>query len=504
MDQATQKSVEHLTSSRTLARSVFWNILGQMAQLITALVVLPWLVRGLGPERFGLLALAWVVIGYFGVIDLGVGRALTKLVAEKLHVASESELSVLFGTSLGLLLCVGVVGSIAGFLTSQFMVGRILRMSVNLRSEALYSFWLLCLSIPIITVTTGLRGILEAHQRFGILNAIRIPLSVFNFVAPLALLPFSTRLVPIVSLLLLGRGVALLAHWVACRRIAPAARSLQFGRTFIRPLLQLGGWMTISNIISPVMVYVDRFLLGALVSVAAVGYYAVPFEVVTRLLVIPAALVAVLFPALSVATAQEPRRAAMLASRSTVYVILAVFPLALIMATFAYEGLGLWLGPTFALASFRILQLLSAGVLLNCLAQTPFTLIQAAGRPDLTAKLHLLEFPFYLVLACYLIAVYGATGAAIAWVVRVSADAILLFVFSQRVLVSEDLHLSQVAAAGSAAVLAMAAGALLPGVGTKAGLVTVVVATFAIVAWRRVLRPSEKELLTSVFKLVRT
>ncbi|MCI0403070.1 MAG: flippase, partial [Acidobacteria bacterium] len=45
---------------------------------------IPPIIAGLGAERFGLLALAWAVLGYFNIFDLGLGRATTKFVAESL------------------------------------------------------------------------------------------------------------------------------------------------------------------------------------------------------------------------------------------------------------------------------------------------------------------------------------------------------------------------------------------------------------------------------------
>src|SRR5258705_13553401 len=74
----------HLTSGRLLARNAVWNLLGNGTPMIVAVVCIPILIRGLGKERFGVLTLVWAVIGYASLFDLGLGRALTQLVARKL------------------------------------------------------------------------------------------------------------------------------------------------------------------------------------------------------------------------------------------------------------------------------------------------------------------------------------------------------------------------------------------------------------------------------------
>ena len=207
-------------------------------------------------------------------MTLGIGRALTKLVAEKLGTNEEQSVPPLAWTSLLLLFVLGVLGGLATLAVSGLLVHEMLKIPATLQSEALSSFHLLALSIPTVTVTSGLRGILEAQQRFRLLNLIRIPMSIFSFAGPLLALPFSHSLVPVITILVVGRVLGLLAHFFACLHTMPLLRqSFGLQRSVILPLIQLGGWMNLTNLLSPIMVYLDRFLIGALISVSAVAYY---------------------------------------------------------------------------------------------------------------------------------------------------------------------------------------------------------------------------------------
>ena len=42
--------------------------------LLVGVVALPIIIRGLGKDAFGAFQLAWVVLGYFAMFDLGMGR----------------------------------------------------------------------------------------------------------------------------------------------------------------------------------------------------------------------------------------------------------------------------------------------------------------------------------------------------------------------------------------------------------------------------------------------
>jgi O-antigen/teichoic acid export membrane protein len=155
---------------------------------------------------------------------------------------------------------------------------------------------------------------------------------------------------------------------------------------------------------------------------------------VNRLLIVPSAIVGVLFPAFSTGLAQNQERTRVLFRRGLKYTFLTLFPCVLIIIVFAREGLTWWVGPEFAQNGAVVLQCLTIGVLFNGLAQVPFALVLGAGRPDMTGKLHLLELPVYALLLWFLVRRYGIAGAAMAWSVRALADALVLFVMAERFL----------------------------------------------------------------------
>jgi O-antigen/teichoic acid export membrane protein len=265
--------------------------------------------------------------------------------------------------------------------------------------------------------------------------------------------------------------------------------------SIVVPVVKFGGWMTVSNVIGPIMVYLDRFLIGALLSVTAVAYYTAPFDTVTRLLMIPAAAASVLFPAFAVTLLQNSARTELLLKRGTKYVFLAVFPVVLAIVVFAPEGLRVWLGPSFAENGGTVLRWLAAGVFVNSLAHAPFALIQGAGRPDVTAKMHLLELPLYLAALWLLTARLGIRGAAIAWTGRNTLDACLIWFFAQRQLPRGSKFLVKLAAIAGTGLLVFYAGTLAANIYVRAGFLVVSLLLFLAVSWTRLLVPEERALL---------
>jgi O-antigen/teichoic acid export membrane protein len=412
---------------RLLARNAGFNLVGQVVPLLAALALIPLLLASLGTVRFGLLTIVWVFIGYFSLFDFGLGRALTKLVAERVGRPGAADLPGLVGTALGLMAALGAVGGLALAAAAPHLAGPLLGVPAEMQAEVLHSLYLLAAGVPVVILSVGCRGVLEAHQWFGWVNAVRIPLGVSMFAAPLLALAISPTLWAAVAALVMVRLAGLAAFALLCWRKVPQLKGgLRLGRAWLRPLVAFGGWMTVSNIVSPLMMYIDRVLLAAWLTAAVVAFYTTPFEVMVRLLIIPGAVSAVLFPAFSSALAADRERAQALYAGACRWIAVFLLPATLACAAFAHEGLGWWLGPEFARQSTPVMQWLAVGVLFNGLAFIPFVFVQGAGRPRITAQFHLLELPIYLGLLWLLVGRFGLAGAAMAWALRVALDAVLL------------------------------------------------------------------------------
>lgn len=460
--------------------------------MVAALVTVPLLIRGLGTERFGILTVGWAVIGYFGLFDFGLGRALTKLVAERLAQSDADGVGELIWTALFLTFILGLLGAAVLVLVTPALVHQALKISPQLEPEAVRAFGLLALSLPLVISTAGFLGVLEATQKFGVVNALRIPMGLFNYIGPLLVLPFSRRLDAVVALLLLGRLVGWIAYLTACLRVVPILRQrIRVDWSQVPMLARFGGWMTVSNLVSPLMTHLDRFLVGALISMTAVAYYTTPYELITRLWLVPSALMGVFFPAFAASYVQDREHTAQLFDRGVRAIFLALFPAVLLAVTLAREGMTLWLGPEFALHSTAVLQWLAIGVFINCLAQAPFSLIQGVGRPDITGKLHLMELPIYTLAIWIFSREFGLEGVAMAWVLRVTVDTAILFAVTERLLPDSGVFRRAMAMVVAASVV-FGLAALQHGLATKSVFLVVTLVLFAGFAWARLLAPEER------------
>jgi O-antigen/teichoic acid export membrane protein len=408
-----------------------WNVLGMGLPLLVALLVMPMIVSGLGMTRYGLLILAWTVVGYFSIFDFGVSRAITQIVA-KVHPESveRSTRIVVVGTLL--LGALGITGGLFLFFGAGAIAAQT-RVPESLHQETVQCVRILGLGLPMVVMSAGLRGALEGVFDFKGANLIRLATGMGTYVIPALVLPFSTRLSVICAALVLMRVLTLGAYLV---RSWSYFRYRLFGEMdagVARQLLSYGGWITVSNLVSPLMAYMDRFLIAGALTVAVIGYYSTSQEIVARFHIIPGAILSVVFPAISGVFEKSPERAVELFRKGSKYVTFLLLPVAAGSVLFAREGLGLWLGSDFATQAFLVTQVLVIGSFLNCLALSPYSFLQAIGRPDITAKLHLLELPVYLLLLWQLVTHFGLIGVGLAWSARMALDlGLMLFATSRQ------------------------------------------------------------------------
>jgi O-antigen/teichoic acid export membrane protein len=427
------ESANNLTDASLLARNTLYSLVGQVVPVLVAIFSIPILINALGTDGFGVLALAWMVTGYFGLLDLGVGRALTKLLSEKLGQGDVEDVPDLIWTALMLTALMGLFGALLISLASSTLVYDVFKIPSALLDDVEKSFYILAISVPIVICNSALRGILESYQRFDLINIVRVPIGSLTFLGPVLVLPFSEKLPHIVAALVVARLLELVINFFFCISVVPEMlKNIRLKHSYIGIFLIFGGWMTVSNIIGPLMVYLDRFLIGSIISISAVTYYVTSHEIIIRMRAIPGAIVGVLFPAIGAIIGTNPSKAATLFFGGLKYTFISILPVVLIIFIFAQELLSVWLGDEFSLRGTTVLQLLAIGVLISSFSLFPFAVLHAAGRPDLTAKLHLIETPIYMMTAWILIVRYGIEGAAIAWVLRAIFDSFILFYMAGR------------------------------------------------------------------------
>ncbi|EKQ7210249.1 TPA: flippase [Citrobacter freundii] len=408
----------------SLIKNSIWNFSGYILPTLVAVPALGLLARILGAERFGLFTICTAVVGYASIFDAGLTRAVIREIS--IYRDNFNEKMKIISTSTTIVFMLGMMGSLILYLNINSIIG-LLKVSSGYIDEVSTSFKILACTVPLFLLNQIWVSFLEGEENFLNINIQRCISSSLIAGLPALFVIIHPTLTYAMLGMVLGRGISLLISYYCARKLILKS-GFKIYKDILFRLLRFGGWITISNIISPIMSYFDRFIVSNIIGAKSVGFYSAPSEMVNRLTNIPWALARALFPKLSSAkTVNEKRQNEFIAYALMTCTCL---PIVFFGALFAHFILNVWVGATYADKSSTILQILLIGFAFNAYAQIPFATIQASGKAKITAIIHCIEIVPYLALLYWMINHYGLVGAAVAWTMRVIIDFIILFSIS--------------------------------------------------------------------------
>jgi O-antigen/teichoic acid export membrane protein len=457
----------------SLKRNTIYNLSGSLLSLAATLVIVPVFLHKIGAERFGVLAIIWLFIGYFGVFDLGLSRATANQIA-KLHDSRQG--AEIFWTAILLNAGIGICGGVVLYFAGGAIFQYAFAMPPSMRASVISMMPWLAASIPIATVTGVLTGVLEGCEKFLLVNTLQVIGSVLMQVVCLAVaLVHGPELTWLIGAAILTRMLTTLPFLGGVLKTIPVGRPRAPRRDLAAILLGYGAWVTISNIINPIFDSVDKFLIGGISGLASVTYYAVPERLARRASLFPAALARTLFPRLSSGHDLDARETA---RRSLTSLIAVLTPITVVLILAMRPFLSHWIDPDFGRLAGPVGAVISISVLINGLAYVPYAFLDARGRPDLTAKFHLIEILPHVALLWFLLHRFGLIGGAWAVVLVSIFDAALLFWKS-------DLHIYSIWPFWQGVMWITVAGLLAPLYTTRQLLFYVLglVVIFASIGW---------------------
>lgn len=388
-----------------------------------AIVTVPIYLSYIGAERYGVLAVIWSLLGYFGFIDLGFGRAVAQRMA-KFSDASATDRSKLLWTGLVSTFILGILGSALLWLFADFILSHVVQMSPTSRYEASSAVIWLLLALPVVLPASVLQGALQARLRFLELNGTQVLGSTLSQLLPLAVaVAGHTGLEHLVPAALLSRLVTFgLMAWF-CHKHVPLVGWPCLDRSHLKPMMQYGGWVSVMSVLGPLLVTLDRVVIATLSGAKNVAHYTVPYDLVIKATVISGSVSGALFPRLAAA---EKSSAMDLTLRATT-VLMAIMTPVIVVGIFVVQPfLILWVGHSFADESKGVAEIILFGVWANTLVIPLQARLLATENPKIVVKIYLIQIPLYLLMMWAGLTHWGIVGAAAAWSARVLIDDALL------------------------------------------------------------------------------
>lgn len=417
-----------------LVRNVLYTLGSKLVLLVVAVVTVPIVVRGLGADAFGLYALASVIVGYLAFLDMGTGQALVKYLADALARDDRARATRLIETASTVFLGMGFVGGLLVVAAADLLVGRVLHLPADLVDTGRTVFRLAGAGFVVTMALNGLLAVFQAYQRLDVVARVNTFIGATGLVIPVVLLHAGLGLPAIIAanVLVNGSGAAILAALLRGLPGGPRPRP-GFHAAEARCLLHFGGATLVGTLAAQVSLQVDKLVIAAVLPLARVTYYAVPFNLAAKLFVVPYAVGPALFPAVSeTAALGRAGELRMLYLRTTKMLFTTSLPFVLILALWADRVLAVWIGDDFAQEGARSLRVLALAFFVLLMTQPATDVARGTGRPGIGAAIGAVDAVLVTVLCLVLVPRVGIDGAALAILVGTGVGSVFFVALVQR------------------------------------------------------------------------
>jgi O-antigen/teichoic acid export membrane protein len=405
---------------RTILKNVTVNFVGLVLPTFVSLVTVPYYIRLLGVERYGVVSLVWILIGYFSALDLGMSMAAQNAISRARASGDADACAQVFWSATWLNLATGIFGSLIIYFGTFLYTAYFAKAAPQLQHEIYMTLPWIAIAIPLANVSWVFAGAINGAERFGSYNTAQTAGTFLFQLLPLgAARVFGPTLEHVVAAAVIARALmtAFLGHSALSVLQIRGVRAPRIH--IVKALLNFGGWTLVTSVAGMVTDSLDRMLLGAGLGARFVTYYSVPKNLVTRLNIIPVALERTLFPRLS-AVGRE--RAESITEESLGLLNSAFTPIVIVAIFAIVPFMHFWVGDAIAAVAAPIGRILIVAVWLAGQADTMRILVQAQMRPAAAARVSLFELPLFVAALWFGIRQGGLTGAALAVVGRSMLD----------------------------------------------------------------------------------
>lgn len=388
----------------------------------------PIFIAELGAELFGLWILINAVVGLGGVFSLGLGEATVRFVAKYLGAGRRDLAARVVETTLTLYGAVGVVAGVAVAVAAPAIAAGVLDVAAADRGAAVDGLGLAGLALVVTSVLKVFEAAVNGAERFDVTARVNMAARSFIILANVAAVLAGHGLATLMTLTVLGlAGQALILQRLVAVRFLPEVRWWRGpSRAVVGEVVRFGahGWLQITA--GALSTIVDRFLVGALVTPAAAGVYAVCMQLSQQIHLLLVRALAFLMPAASAAGRGDTGRLATGYGQGAALTLAVIGAVAVPLYVLAPQVLTVWIGAAFAADGAITLRLLVIYFAVKAAGVVPFFLLNGVGRPGWNTVGALLHGVAVVAVMGLVLPVNGLDGAG--WA-RLAALPTLVVVF---------------------------------------------------------------------------
>jgi len=343
--------------------NIISNFLSRIWLALISLISIPYIVTHLGANAYTVLSLSLVVVGYFALLDLGLGKAIVKFVAEYNALSEKERIRKLIGTSIVFYVVMGFVGAIILAALTNLLTTKVLKIPVELQDTSKIVFYLTSLALLFRIPQILFASIPTGYQKIHLLNIVNVIVNTLKILITVSLLYLGFFLVSIViANLCLGIIQLACLVWLSKKLLPHKAFYPSFDVHIAKQIFRFSVNTFIADFMGVIIVHLDKFLIGVFLPIANLAYYTVAFELASQIWEVPANITSAAYPAFSEAHANgEKDRMVQLYIKISKFIMIGTTYIAIVIIVFAKEILTYWINEDFAAKGATTLRIFFGG-----------------------------------------------------------------------------------------------------------------------------------------------
>jgi len=420
------------------------NILRHFVVLSLTFVMTPYIIGQLGTEIYGVWVIVLAIIGYSGLLELGIQSAVVKLVAQYAAGRDIDQLNRIVSTSYAFFLSVGLAIFLVLMLFLQLILGYF---EVDNVDSVGFVIVVLGLNLVLCMPNYVLAGVVFGHQKYHLKAFLDIVMGASNALLVYLFLENGYQLLGMAFAKTVTDIVGLFLTYIICLKICPLLkiRPKFISRSSARELFTFGGKIAASATMTRFTATTEPVIVGAVLSAQWAGIYAIPKRLADICKEISYTATIGFMPLFSELDAKGDNDSArQLYLQYTRYILIAIVPLSAGLIVLGRDFLGLWIGEDFSSKVGRLIVWFGLALLLESFQPLLWRLMIGFGKVGYLVKVSVVVSAFYLVLAATLLMVVGIEGVGIAAVIMPIASHLFWFPYLCRYLgISMADHLKE-------------------------------------------------------------
>jgi O-antigen/teichoic acid export membrane protein len=410
-----------MSRTSVILRNVASNWAGFGINAAVTLVLTPFVLRELGPARYGIWVLTSSIIGYYGFLDLGFRAGVTQYLTTYLAMRDFKRASECMSSAVAVLAGLGGV-MFALSVGAAYLAPRVFHVPPDMTREAFWCILIVGTSSAIQFSLNPYASVFTATQRFDLANGIGVVTRLMTAGAVALSLKLEQGLIGVSLATCSVSALDYVIRWRVATTLVPqvevSPRHMSLSR--VREVSAFGIWNTLISINKFVYQHVPNMLIGVVMPIAAVGHYALATGLTRQLNSVLGPLPAVVYPAATELHVRGDReRLERLYHDGSRLTMLVMIPLVLIAGIWAHDFYRLWIGNRYlGNGQFQSVAVIFQILLISSSTSFAFSIAQqiliGAGRVRTVAIALLCASTMNLALSVFLIRIYGLAGVAMA------------------------------------------------------------------------------------------